>query len=143
MLQKPIELTVNEAMRDISLHSMASLNGLVSVHTSVFRNIPLMKTYVDLVGKPGFFVAEKFGSVKIPVVSELERGIDYKMAKLMDGSVCVQKVVGEKFISYSLKGNVDNPFNKGWLGLGRQMYHYTYSVKVDLVIAPLPAFGTA
>ena len=140
MSQKHLELTVHEAMDDISGYSFASLAGLVTVHSSVFRNVPLMKTYVDLTNESGPVVAERFGWVKIPVVSEAKQGIGFKMAKLLNGQVRVQKVSGEKSVLYSLKGDVDNPFNRGWFGLGRQTYHYAYTVKVDFVVAASPAY---
>ncbi len=143
MFQKHLELTVHEAMADISGHSMASLAGLVTMHSSVFRNIPLMQTYVRLDYNPGPIVAARFGQVVLPVVSDDKRAVVFEMANHMDGIVHVQKVVGEKSVSYLLKGAVDNPFNRGWFGLGRQTYHYTYSVKVDLVAASAPAYGTA
>ncbi len=130
MPQKPLELTVQEAMNDISGHSMASLAGLVTVHSSVFRNGPLKGTYVSLNCVPGPEVADRFGSVNVPVVSEHKRGIDLRMAKLVDG-VRVRKAVGKNFICYSLEGETINPFNRGWLFLGLQTYHYSYSARVD------------
>lgn len=142
MPQKLLELTVQEAMSEISGHGMASLTGLITVHSSLFRNVPVNGTYVGLSYEPGPVVADGFGSVKVPVVSEHKHDIDLRMAKLMDG-VRVRKVVWENSVLYCLKGDVDNPFNRGWLGLGRQTYHYNYSVIVDLVIVASPAYGTA
>ncbi len=130
-------------MTDMSRHSRASLAGLVTVHSSVFRHTPLMKTYVRLNSEHGVVVAERFGQVKIPVISEDKHWIEFEMARLLDGKVHVKKVVGNGHISYLLSGDVDNPFNRGWFRLGRQTYHYRYDVNVDLVVAVLPAYGTA
>lgn len=142
MPQKPLELTVHEAMKDISRQGMASLTGLVTTHSSVFRHIPLMKTLVYLQNKPGPVIAKRFGKVLIPVALQDKRKVGYQEASLLDGQLCVQKVVGENFIRYSLKGDVVNPFNRGWFGLSLQIYHYSYSAKVGLVVATLHAYGT-
>lgn len=143
MPQKPLELTVQEAMNDISRHSIASLAGFVSVHSSVFRNVPLMSTLVNLQNEPGQVIAGKFGAVLIHVPLQDERKVGCLKALLLDGQLRVQKTIGENFVCYSLKGDVVNPFNKGWFGLGLQTYHYSYSVKVGIVAATMPAYSTA
>ncbi len=143
MRQQHLELTVHDAMEDISGHGIASLTGLITVHSSVFRNIPLMYTLVSLQNEHGQVVAERLGKALIPVALQDERRVSFQKAILLDGQLRVQKVVGEKSILYSLKGDVVNPFNRGWLGLGLQTYHYSYSAKVDLAVAALHAYGTA
>ena len=143
MPQKHLELTVHEAMREIACQGMASLAGVVTVHSSVFRGVPVAGTFVGLSCELGSVVADNFGSVKVPVISKEKRGIGLEEARLV-GGVCVRKVTGDNSVVYRLKGDVVNPYNRGWLGLGMQIYHYSYSVTVSLAVAPLPAaFGTA
>ena len=141
-MPKPLELTVHEAMGEIARLSQALLNGGVTVHSSVFRNVPVSGTYVRL-DNSGLFVAERFGNVKIPVLSEEQRGITYQVAKLLDGRLHVQKAASTGFVSYSLKGDIDNRFNRGWLGLNRQLYHYSYEVRASLVVEASPVYSTA
>ena len=141
-MPKPLELTVQDAMGEIARLSHAELNGLVSVHSSVFRNISVNGTYVSS-DNSGMLVAKQFGNVKIPVLSEKQHGIAYQTASMLNGQLCVQKTAGDRFVRYSLKGNVDNKFNRGWFGIGMQLYHYSYEVKATFVVEESPAYSIA
>ena len=141
-MPKPLELTVHEAIGEIARLSYASLNGGVTVHSSAFRNVSVSGTHVRLSGS-GLFVAERFGNVKISVLSEKQRGITYQEAKSLDDQLRVPRIAGNGFVSYSLKGNVDNKFNRGWFGFGRQLYHYSYEVKASFVVEASPVYNPA
>ena len=88
-------------------------------------------------------VARQFGNVKIPVLSEEQQGITYQTASLLNGQLRVQKTAGDRFVRYSLKGNVGNKFNRGWFGIGMRLYHYSYEVNATFVVGTSPAYSIA
>ena len=141
-MPKPLELTVQDAMGEITRLSKASLQGGVSVHSSVFRHALVDRTYVNL-DNSGMLVAKQFGNVKIPVLSEEQHGIAYQTASLLNGQLRVQKTAGDRFVRYSLKGDVDNKFKRRWFGIGIQLYHYSYEVKATFVVETSPAYSIA
>ena len=88
-------------------------------------------------------MAKQFGNVKIPLLSEEQQGIAYQTASLLNGQLRVQKAEGAGFVRYSLKGNLGNKFNKGWFGIGMQLYHYSYEVKATFVVEESPVYNPA